>query len=52
MLPYSLGSSLLSAFGGVLVSRTHKYRPIMWVSWAVMAIGYGLMIRLDDQSSV
>lgn len=52
MLPYSLGSSILSAFGGMLVSRTHKYRPIMWASYFVMTIGYGLMIRLDDRSSM
>ncbi|KAJ7123166.1 MFS general substrate transporter [Mycena epipterygia] len=52
IIPFSLLSSLTSALGGYVVSRMGDYRPIMWISYAVMAIGYGLMIMLDDRSSI
>ncbi|KAI5122887.1 hypothetical protein M0805_003338 [Coniferiporia weirii] len=51
MIPFSLGSSMLSAASGILVSHCGKYRPFIWVGFAVMTIGYGLMTRLDDTSS-
>ncbi|KAF9053859.1 MFS general substrate transporter [Hymenopellis radicata] len=50
MLPYSLGSSLTSATGGILVTRTGRYRPIIWVSWVIFCVGYGLMSMLDSHS--
>lgn len=52
MLPYSLGSSLTSGIGGIIVSRTGQYRMIIWISWAVFCIGYGLMTMLDSHSPV
>ncbi|KDQ61019.1 hypothetical protein JAAARDRAFT_32018 [Jaapia argillacea MUCL 33604] len=51
MLPYSLGASVISAGGGILVTRLGSYRPILWVSLAVMVLGFGLMIRMDDTSN-
>lgn len=51
MLPYSLGSAALSASSGVLVSKTGRYRPVMWAAYAVFATGMGLMIMLDAESS-
>lgn len=52
MLPYSLSSAMQSALTGMLVARTGSYRPIMWGGWAVMTIGWGLMIMLDSTSSM
>lgn len=51
MLPFSLGSSLTSATMGYIVSRTGEYRVVIWVSWAVFTLGYGLMIMLDSYSN-
>ncbi|KAF9475844.1 MFS amino acid permease [Pholiota conissans] len=51
MLPFSLGCAAISAISGVVVSRTGKYRPVLWVAFAVFAIGMGLMIMLDAYSS-
>lgn len=51
MLPFSLGSSLLSAVTGIIVSKTGDYRQIMRISWAIMCLGFGLMIMLDDTTS-
>lgn len=52
MLPYSLGSSLTSALAGYSVSRFKAYRPIIWTGFFTMTLGLGLMILLDDRSSL
>ncbi|KAL0577864.1 hypothetical protein V5O48_004100 [Marasmius crinis-equi] len=52
MLPFSLGSALVSATAGILVSRFKDYRTIMWISWAIFTLGYGLMTMLDSHSSL
>ncbi|KAF7973419.1 hypothetical protein HWV62_15227 [Athelia sp. TMB] len=51
MLPYSLGGAMTSVISGLLVTRIKKYRGILWFSWGVMTIGYGLMTMLDSHSS-
>ncbi|KAI0780966.1 MFS amino acid permease [Trametes elegans] len=51
MLPYSLGGALLSIASGQVISRTGRWRPVMWFGWAVMILGYGLMTMLDDRSN-
>lgn len=51
MLPFSLGCSITSAFGGMVVSRTGQYRPVLWVAYAIFAVGMGLMYMLDGTSS-
>ncbi|KAJ7663013.1 major facilitator superfamily domain-containing protein [Mycena rosella] len=52
IIPFSLLSSVTSALGGYVVSRMGDYRPIMWISYVVMALGYGLMIMLNERSSI
>ncbi|KAJ6579540.1 MFS amino acid permease [Mycena vulgaris] len=52
IIPFSLLSSVTSALGGYVVSRMGDYRPVMWISFVVMAVGYGLMILLDERSSI
>ncbi|PCH38195.1 MFS amino acid permease [Wolfiporia cocos MD-104 SS10] len=51
MLPYSLGSAMMSVMSGQIVARSGRWRPIMWAGWAVFTLGYGLMIMLSDTSS-
>ncbi|KAI6150532.1 major facilitator superfamily domain-containing protein [Pisolithus tinctorius] len=50
-LSFSLGNVLPSILSGILVTRTGSYRPLMWGAWAVMTIGWGLMIMLDSTSN-
>ncbi|KAF9052922.1 MFS general substrate transporter [Panaeolus papilionaceus] len=52
MLPYSLGCAFTSAVSGMIVTRTGKYREIIWGGNAVFAVGMGLMIMLDANSSM
>ncbi|KAG2054759.1 MFS general substrate transporter [Suillus hirtellus] len=52
MLPYSLTTSLMSAVSGIVVTRTGSYRPAMWFGWIVMTLGWGLMIMLDNTSTI
>lgn len=51
MLPFSLGGALLSVATGQVISRTGRWRPVMWLSWAIMVLGWGLMTMLDDTSN-
>ncbi|KAK7053805.1 membrane transporter [Favolaschia claudopus] len=52
IIPFSILSSVTSALGGYIVSRTGDYRFIIWFGYLVMAIGYGLMIMLDEKTSI
>ncbi|KAG1905909.1 MFS general substrate transporter [Suillus fuscotomentosus] len=52
MLPYSLTTSLMSALSGIVVTKTGSYRPAMWFGWSVMTLGWGLMIMLDNTSTI
>ena len=51
MLPFSLGAAIVSIAAGFLLTKTGKYRPIIWVACLVAAVGFGLMIMLDETSS-
>jgi hypothetical protein len=51
MIPFSLGASVMSAVAGIAVTRSGAYRGIIWAGWAVMILGWGLMITLDDHSN-
>ncbi|RPD63524.1 MFS amino acid permease [Lentinus tigrinus ALCF2SS1-6] len=51
MLPFSLGSALMSVVVGQVVSRTGRWRPVMWFAWVLITLGFGLMIMLDDRAN-
>ena len=51
MLPFSLGGALVALLSGQILSRLGNVRAIMWFAWAVITLGYGLMIQLDDHSN-
>lgn len=50
-LPYSLGSSACAAVSGVIVARTGRYRPVLWIGWVLMTLGFGLMIMLEENTA-
>ncbi|KAF7318122.1 Membrane transporter [Mycena chlorophos] len=52
LIPFSLLTSITSAGGGIVVSKMGDYRPVTWLGWGIMAIGYGLMIMLDSHSKL
>ena len=52
VIPFSLGASLTAVTGGIIISKTGTYRALIVISFAVMTLGFGLMIMLDDKSSV
>ncbi|KAI9446101.1 major facilitator superfamily domain-containing protein [Lactarius indigo] len=51
MIPFSLGAAVISAVSGVTITRMGTYRGIIWAAWAIMILGWGLMITLDDHSN-
>ncbi|KAF8531468.1 major facilitator superfamily domain-containing protein [Gautieria morchelliformis] len=52
MLSFALATSFMSTGAGYVVARIGDYRPVIWFSWCVSCLGYGLMIMLDDTSSL
>ncbi|KIJ16139.1 hypothetical protein PAXINDRAFT_113909 [Paxillus involutus ATCC 200175] len=50
-LPFSVGTSFASIVSGIALSKSGKYRVIIWTSYVVMTLGMGLMITLDYTSS-
>ena len=36
---------------GLIVSKSGRYRPVVWAGWLVMTVGFGLMIMLDQDTS-
>ncbi|KAF8531473.1 MFS amino acid permease [Gautieria morchelliformis] len=52
MLSFALAISFTSTGAGHVVARIGDYRPVIWFSWCVSCLGYGLMIMLDDTSSL
>ncbi|KAI6005455.1 major facilitator superfamily domain-containing protein [Pisolithus albus] len=51
MIPFSLGTAIMSIVAGVINSRTGKCRPIIWCAYATMTLGWGLMTMLDYNSN-
>ncbi|KAG8750552.1 hypothetical protein FRC11_010314, partial [Ceratobasidium sp. 423] len=52
MFPFSLGCALVAIVSGLVVTRMRKYRPMMWFSWPVMTLGFGLLIMFDEKTSL
>ncbi|KAF7790211.1 hypothetical protein EIP86_001163 [Pleurotus ostreatoroseus] len=52
MLPFSLGSCVVSFCAGFIITAIGDVRQIMWGSYVVLTLGYGLMIMLDEKSSL
>jgi len=52
LMSFSLGSSLTAIVSGIVVSKTGAYRPTMWFGWAMMTLGFGLLIMLDYRTNL
>ncbi|KAI8980783.1 MFS general substrate transporter [Trametes punicea] len=53
MLPFSLGGALIALLSGQMLSRVRQVtvRGIMVFAWAIITLGFGLMLSLDDHSN-
>ncbi|THU98329.1 hypothetical protein K435DRAFT_661198 [Dendrothele bispora CBS 962.96] len=51
-MPFSFGCSIVAIISGRIVAKTGKYRGLIWGAYyALMALGFGSMIQLDESSS-
>lgn len=50
-LPLSFGCELMSIITGVVISKTLSFRPFFWAGFALMTLGYGLMIMLEEHTA-
>ncbi|KAF8500652.1 MFS amino acid permease [Gautieria morchelliformis] len=51
-IPFSFSISLVSVVAGYVVTMIGDYRPVIWFSWCVSCLGCGLMITLNETSSL
>jgi len=51
MLPFSFGMAAWAVFVGAVINRTGDYRFVLWFSWALATLGFGLMTMLSSTSS-
>ncbi|GAA6008632.1 hypothetical protein JCM11491_003376 [Sporobolomyces phaffii] len=52
LMPFSIGSSVVSIAAGFYIAKTRKYKPIMLVSYLIMALGFALLATLDEKSNI
>jgi len=50
-LPLALGMLVFAVLAGVLMEKTGKYRPLHAVSFAIAALGFGLLTLLDESTA-
>ncbi|GAA5886236.1 hypothetical protein JCM5296_003531 [Sporobolomyces johnsonii] len=51
LMPFSVGTSVVSVASGLMIARTKQYRPIMIVSYLFSALGFALLATLDESSN-
>ncbi|KAL5523984.1 hypothetical protein ACEPAG_8157 [Sanghuangporus baumii] len=51
-LPLPIGAAIMSMGTGMMLPKTGKYRPVLWAGGAIMTLGIGLLIMLDEKTSV
>jgi MFS family permease len=52
LLPATLTLSPVAVVTGILITKTGRYRGFLWVGWAVMLLGTGLMIDLKEDTTI
>jgi len=52
VIPMSFGASIISVVAGIYLSKTKRYRPVIWIGWVIGTLGTGLMIMMDENTSV
>jgi len=43
---------VVATISGQIVTKTGRYREQIWVAWFVQVLSSGLMVLLDDHSSM
>lgn len=52
LMPQILLSGPTTAITGALIAKTGRYRLIIWIGWALCALGCGLLVLLDANTTV
>ncbi|KAL5507329.1 hypothetical protein ACEPAH_6785 [Sanghuangporus vaninii] len=51
-LPLPIGAAITSMGTGMMLPKTGKYRPVLWAGGVIMTLGIGLLVMLDEKTSV
>lgn len=52
LLPQCILSSSTTMVTSIMISKTGKYRLVIWIGWALMALGCGLLVLLTNETTV
>ncbi|KAH7098801.1 MFS general substrate transporter [Auriculariales sp. MPI-PUGE-AT-0066] len=52
VIAFSFSGSLMAVVSGIVLTKQKKYRPIIWIGWFICVIGTGIMIIMDEKTSV
>ncbi|KAK4499737.1 hypothetical protein PRZ48_007923 [Zasmidium cellare] len=52
LLPQCVLSSPTTTITSIIISKTGKYRLIIWIGWVLMSLGCGLLVLLTNETTV
>lgn len=52
LLPQCVLSSPTTTITSIIISKTGKYRIVIWIGWTLMSLGCGLLVLLTDRTTV
>ncbi|CAI6341879.1 unnamed protein product [Periconia digitata] len=52
LLPFIVPGAISGVICGIVIHRTGRFRPVMWLGTVLMAIGFGLFISWDADTSL
>jgi hypothetical protein len=52
IFPISFTAAPAAVITGLIVSKTGKYRPSVYLGWVITTLGFGLLILLDQKTTV
>jgi hypothetical protein len=51
-LPAALITAPFAFVAGIIVTISKKYRPVNWIGWAMIILGFGVISTLREDASV
>ncbi|KAK2020381.1 MFS general substrate transporter [Colletotrichum zoysiae] len=52
VLPNTVVAALTSAASGIVITKTGRYRLVLWVGWAAVAAGSGVLMMVDEKTTL
>ncbi|KAF7898662.1 hypothetical protein EAF00_005108 [Botryotinia globosa] len=50
--PMTFTTAPAAVIVGLIITKTGRYRPLIWIEWAISTLGLGLLILLKESTSI